>query len=73
MNQFQAAMFVYPGEAFVPMLTYAPNNHALQYVQTGAPQAPTAQAEAQFPHMMHAASQIAPPSFSYPPQMLFSP
>lgn len=72
MNQFQASPFGYPGETFVPILTYAPNNPALQYVHTGTPQAPNAQGGGQFPHMVHA-SQTVPPSFSYPPQMLFAP
>lgn len=56
----------------MPMLTYAPNNPALQYVKTRAPQAPNAQAGGQFPRMVHVA-QTVPPGFSYPPQMLFSP
>lgn len=54
------------------MMSYAPTNPALQYVQTRAPQAPNAQAEGQYPHMVHAA-QTVPLSFSYPPQMLFVP
>lgn len=72
MNQFQAAPFGYPRETSVPMLTYAPNNHSLYYVHTGAPQAPNAQAGGQFPHMVHTA-QIVPHGFSTPPQMLFVP
>lgn len=68
----QAAPFSYPEVTSVPMMTYAPTNLALQYVQTGVPQAPNAQAGGQYPHMVHAA-QIVPPGFSYPPQMLFAP
>lgn len=52
------------------LLTYTHNNPALQYMQTGAPQAPNAQAGGQFPHTVHATSQTVPPSFSYPPQMM---
>ena len=68
----QAAPYSYPGATSVPMLTYAPTDTALQYVQTGAPQAPNAQARGQYPHMLHAA-QTVPSGFSYPPQMLFAP
>lgn len=51
----------------MPMLTY----HALQHVQIGAPQAPNAQARAQYPQTTHVA-QTVPPDFSYPPQMWFT-
>lgn len=44
MNTFQATPFGYPRETFVPMLTYAPNNPTLQYVQIEASQAPNVQA-----------------------------
>lgn len=56
----------------MPMMTYAPNNLALQYVQTEALQTPNAQDGGQYPHLVHAA-QIVPLDFSYPPQMLFAP
>lgn len=52
----------------MPILTYP----VLQHVQTGAPQAPNAQAGAQYPQTTHAA-QTVPPNFSYPPQMWFIP
>lgn len=71
MNQFQAALFGYAGETSMPVLTYAPNNLVLQYMQTGVPQAPNAQTGGQFPRMVHVA-QIVPLGFSYPPQMLFA-
>lgn len=53
------------------ILTYAPTNPALQYVQTREPQVPNAQVRGQYPPVVHV-TQTVPPGFSYPPQMLFA-